>query len=91
MKTFNYDLEEATKMVQSLESKIKMTTAQINFNYLIKVHGQGLNQLVGVTGLCALVGADRAAKMLTRANACVGDVCKCRVYGQDLQVSFYIH
>lgn len=90
-KTLSYNYEVIEKMRIALEELVHMTSAEIGFNYLIKVHGQGYNQLVGVPGLLALVGVERSAKMIIRANACMGDVCKCSVYGQDLQVSFYIH
>lgn len=92
MKNFlNYDFFEVEKLRKGFENSVKMTTAQINLAYLIKVKGQGYNHLVGVSGLLALVGADRAAKMVQRANKCQGDVCRCQVYGQGLQVSFYVH
>lgn len=90
-KNLDYNPMEIEAQRATFEKAVQMTTAQINFNYLIKVKGQGLNQLVGVAGLLALVGIERASKMIARANACLTDVCKCRVYGQDLQVSFYIH
>lgn len=90
-KQISYELDTIGKMTEQLVKMVGMTTAAINREYKIKVHGQGLNTLVGVSGLLALVGVERAAKMLTRANACAGDVCRCRVYGQDTQVSFYIH
>lgn len=92
MKKFlDYNIEAVEEMKKNLEKALKMTTTQINREYLIKVHGLGYNMLVGVNGLLALVGDTRATKMIQRANACMSDVCKCRVYGQDLQVSFYIH
>ena len=92
MRTFNYTWsEEVENMKQTLCKKVGMTTKQINREYLIKLHGQGYNQLLGVGGLLELIGLDRAAKMIERANNCTGDVCRCRVYGQDLQISFYIH
>lgn len=90
-KEINYTLAEVNEMTEKLIQMVGMTTAAINREYKMKVHGQGYNVLVGVSGLLALVGVERAAKMITRANACMTDVCKCRVYGQDLQVSFYIH
>ena len=90
-KQISYNLDTIGKMTEQLVKMVGMTTAAINREYKIKVHGQGLNTLVGVSGLLALVGVERSAKMLARANACAGDVCKCRVYGQDMQVSFYIH
>ena len=92
MKKFNYTWsEEVEKMKVALAEAVNMTISEINREYLIKLHGQGYNQLLGVGGLIELVGLQRAEKMIHRANACAGDVCKCRVYGQDLQVSFYIH
>jgi hypothetical protein len=90
-KTLEYNLNEVEEMTNTLVNAIKMSVTEINREYLIKVKGQGFNTLVGVSGLLAFVGAERAAKMLTRANKCTGDVCKCQVYGQDLQISFYIH
>lgn len=73
---------------------LNYTTTEINRDYLIKVCGRTaagyINKLVGVAGLLTLVGIDRANKMLARAYACTGDVCRCKVYG-GIQVSFYIH
>lgn len=73
---------------------LNYTTTEINRDYLIKVCGKTaagyINKLVGVAGLLALVGIDRANKMLARAYACTGDVCRCKMYG-GIQVSFYIH
>lgn len=92
MKNFTYNWDDSIEQMRNaLEAAVEMTTRQINFNYLIKIHGQGYNQLVGVAGLLALVGVERAARMIKRANACTGDVCRCQVYGQNTQVSFYIH
>ena len=86
-KTLNYDFEAAEAAKQNLI----MSETQINREYLIKVYGNGYNTLVGVAGMIALVGAEKANKMLERANKCLGDVCKCAVYGTGLQFSFYIH
>ena len=91
MKKFNYTWsEEIEQMKNELVKAVKMTVAQINFNYLIKVSGEGYNQLLGVGGLLEMVGLERAEKMIKRANACTGDVCRCKVYG-GVEVSFYIH
>ena len=77
-----------------MKNSLNYTTTEINREYLIKVNGRTengyLNKLVGVRGLLALVGIDRANKMLARAYACAGDVCRFKVYG-GIQVSFYIH
>lgn len=90
-RTLNYSYSaEGEQMRKQLEREVNITSAQINLNYLIKVFGDGLNQLVGVGGLLELVGVERAAKMIKRANASAGDVCRCKVYG-GVQVSFYIH
>lgn len=86
----NYD-DAIEQMRTKLEKAISMTTAQINREYKIKIYGRGVNKLVGVYGLLEYVGDERAAKMLRRANKCLGDVCKCQVYGQGLQVSFYLN
>lgn len=90
-KTLSYNVAEIEAMRKRFEDAAGMTTAEINLNYLIKVHGQGFNQLVGVAGLLALVGIEKAVKMLARANKSTGDCCTCRVYGQNLAISFYIH
>lgn len=90
-KSFSYNWDEMEALKPDLEKAVNMTVKDIVFNYLIKVYGQGFNELVGVNKLLAIVGLDRAIKMIKRANACTGDVCKCHVYGQDLLVSFYIH
>lgn len=90
-KNLTYNLDEVWQMKDALADAVKMSVTEINREYLMKAKGQGYNTLVGVSGLLALVGVERAAKMLKRANACDGDVCKCQVYGQGLQISFYIH
>lgn len=89
-KSLNYNQESAWSAKEALEKAVQMTTAQINLNYLIKIKGNGYNTLVGVAGLLGMVGLNKATKMIQRANACTGDVCRCKVYG-GLQVSFYIH
>lgn len=75
-------------------AKLNYKPAQIVKDYLIKVSGRTeagyVNKLVGVAGLINLVGTERANKMLDRAYACLGDVCRCKVYG-GIQVSFYVH
>ena len=88
MKKFiDYDFQT----IEAEKKQLNMTETQINREYLIKVKGNGYNTLVGVAGLLALVGVEKANKMLDRANKCLGDVCRCAVYGTGLQVSFYIH
>lgn len=88
MKKFiDYDFQT----IEAEKKQLHMTETQINREYLIKVKGNGYNTLVGVAGLLALVGVEKANKMLDRANKCLGDVCRCAVYGTGLQVSFYIH
>lgn len=91
MKKFNYTWsEEIEKQKVQLAQAVKMTISQINREYKIKIYGDGYNQLLGVGGLLEMVGLQRAEKMIVRANSCLGDVCKCKVYG-GVQVSFYIH
>ena len=91
MKKFNYTWsDESEQLRENLEEQIGMKTSKINREYLIKVSGDGYNQLLGVGGLLEMVGLDKAVKMLKRANASTGDVCRCKVYG-GVQVSFYIH
>lgn len=75
--------------------KFNYTSKEINKNYLIKVSGkdaQGnrVNTLVGVAGLLRYIGVERANKYIERANSCLQDVCRCKVYG-GLTISFYIH
>lgn len=91
MKKFNYSWdEEIESSKEQLTQAVKMSVSQINREYLIKVTGEGYNQLLGVGGLLQMVGLQRATKMLQRANVCAGDVCRCKVYG-GVQISFYIH
>ena len=91
MKTFNYSwTEELENLRVQLEQMLGMKTREINREYLIKMSGDGYNQLLGVGGLLEMVGLEKAAKFIKRANACTGDVCKCKVYG-GVQISFYIH
>ena len=91
MKTFKYSwTNELENLRVQLEQMLGMKTAQINREYLIKMSGDGYNQLLGVGGLLEMVGLQKAAKFIQRANACAGDVCKCKVYG-GVQISFYIH
>lgn len=75
--------------------KFNYTSKEVNKNYLIKVSGkdaQGnrVNTLVGVAGLLRYIGVERANKYIERANNCLQDVCRCKVYG-GLTISFYIH
>lgn len=94
MKKFNYTWSEAIEgkggMKDQLVQAVKMTVSQINREYLIKLSGDGYNQLLGVGGLLEMVGLQRASKMIERANRCDGDVCRCKVYGGVL-ISLYIH
>ena len=65
------------------------TSKEINRNFKIKVYGQGLNTLVGVAGLLAIVGDDALAERLVeRAFACREDkqVCKLR---RGIKITFY--
>ena len=77
-----------------MKKSLNYSTTEINREYLIKVSGRTnngyINKLVGVRGLLDLIGIERANKMLARAYACTGDVCRCKVYG-SISVSFYIH
>lgn len=94
MKKFNYtwseEIEGSNGLKDQLAKAVKMTISQINREYLIKVTGEGYNQLLGVGGLLEMVGLQKASKMIERANSCTGDVCRCKVYG-GVKVSFYIH
>lgn len=69
---------------------LNYTTKEINRDYLIKVCGLGLNKLVGVSGLIALIGIDNANKTLARAYAAQGDKCECRLR-RGIKVTYYIH
>lgn len=65
------------------------TSKQINFNFKIKVYGQGLNTLVGVSGLRRIVGDDALCnRLLDRAFASLDDkqVCKLR---RGIKITFY--
>lgn len=91
MKKFNTTWSaRVEKELAVVEKAVKMTAAQINKEYLLKVSGDGYNQLVGVRGLIEMIGTKKAISFIQRANACTGDVCRCKVYG-GVQVSFYIH
>lgn len=91
MKKFNTTWSaRVEKELAVVEKAVKMTAAQINKEYLLKVSGDGYNQLVGVRGLIEMIGTQKAVSFIKRANACTGDVCRCKVYG-GVQVSFYIH
>lgn len=77
-----------------MKTDFNFTKREVNKNYLIKVQGKTasgyINKLVGVSGMLELIGAERANKFVERANNCLGDVCRCKVYG-GLTISFYIH
>lgn len=92
MKKFNTTWSaRVEKELAVVEKAVKMTAAQIVLNYPhIKVSGDGYNQLVGVRGLIEMIGTAKAISFIQRANACTGDVCRCKVYG-GVQVSFYIN
>ena len=73
---------------------LKYTTKEINSNYKIKISGiydgQKVNTLVGVTGLCRMVGdINLVNRLLDRAFDCMGDVQVCKLR-RGLKVSFYI-
>ena len=86
-KSLSYDFNA----IEEMKKQLLFSESFINKVYLIKVKGEGYNMLVGVAGMLALIGAERANKFITRANKCAGDVCTCQVYGRDMRVSFYIH
>lgn len=73
---------------------ITLTSAVINRNFRIKVsgmvNGEKWNKLVGVAGLCWLLGCDwdRVARFALRAMNCTGDKCACKIYGGAI-VTFY--
>ena len=73
---------------------ITLTTAVINRNFRIKVtgivDGEKWNKLVGVAGLCYLLGCDwdRVARFALRAMNCLDDKCVCKIYGGAV-VTFY--
>lgn len=73
---------------------LKYTTKEINSNYKIKISGiydgQKVNTLVGVAGLCRMVGdINLVNRLLDRAFDCMGDVQVCKLR-RGLKVSFYI-
>lgn len=91
MKKYHYTWsEESEALKKELVKAVKMSVKQINREYLIKLSGEGYNQLIGVGSLLEIIGLDKAVRFISRANKCLGDVCKCKVYG-GVQVSFYIH
>lgn len=76
------------------EKMLKYTTKEINSNYKIKISGiydgQKVNTLVGVAGLCRMVGdINLVNRLLDRAFDCMGDVQVCKLR-RGLKVSFYI-
>lgn len=64
------------------------TTTTINKNWKIKVYGNGLNTLVGVSGLINLIGLELADKFVEKAFNSGLDkyVCKLR---RGLKITFY--
>lgn len=71
------------------------TVTEINRNFLIKVYGvdqegNKVNKLVGVSGLLKLIGADLAAKFITKAFARMLDKFTCKLR-RGLQITFYVH
>ena len=78
---------------QSL-GEIKLTTAEINRNFRIKVNGivngQYVSKLVGVRGLLEILGGSwqKLVKMVLRAFNCLDDKCACKIYG-GAKVTFY--
>lgn len=77
---------------QSL-GEIKLTTAEINRNFRIKVNGfvngKYVNKLVGVRGLLAIVGTwEKLVKFVLRAFNTLADKCVCKIYG-GAKVTFY--
>jgi hypothetical protein len=73
---------------------LKYTTKEINSNYKIKISGiydgQKVNTLVGVAGLCRMVGdINLVNRLLDRAFDCMGDVQVCKLR-RGLKISFYV-
>ena len=72
---------------------LNYTTAEINRNYRIKVsgidnEGNKIHKLVGVSGAVELIGVEMLNKFLDRANACMDDVCVCKLR-RGIKFSFY--
>lgn len=69
-------------------------TSEINRNYRIKVYGvdengNRVNKLVGVSGLCKLIGDIALVnRLLKRAFSCLLDACICKLR-RGLKVTFY--
>lgn len=65
------------------------TTKQINRNFKIKVYGLGINKLVGVSGLLAIVGDEAlASRLVERAFASLEDKQECKLR-RGIKITFY--
>ena len=72
---------------------LNYTTKQINGNYKIKVsgmyEGMKVNTLVGVAGLCRMVGDIALVnRLLDRAFNSMDDKCVCKLR-RGIKISFY--
>jgi len=75
------------------KNKLNYTTKYLNQNFRIKVYGRDndgrrINQLVGVSGVLHLIGAELLNKFVKRSLDSMQDVCVCKLR-RGLQVSFY--
>lgn len=66
----------------------KHDSKKVNRNFRIKVYGQGVNTLVGVSGLLNLIGVKLANTLLENAFDCPSDVY-IRNLRRGLRISFY--
>ena len=75
-------------MKKGIYNGLEVSTREINRNFRIKVAGNGLNKLVGVAGLIALIGVELVNKLISRAFECIEDVCYCKLR-RGLKINFY--
>ena len=74
-------------------AQLNYTTREINHNFKIKIsgiyEGQKVSTLVGVNGLCRMVGdIDLTNRLLDRAFNSSEDKCICKLR-RGIKVSFY--
>ncbi len=75
------------------QQTLNYSSKEINKNFRIKVsgldqNGKRIHKLVGVTGAIALIGIEMLNKLLSRAFACMDDVCVCKLR-RGIKFSFY--
>ena len=73
-------------------NKFQYETSEVNREFLIRAYDKanGLNTLLGVSGLISLIGMKNANNFVKRAFASMTDKYSCKVYGGAI-ITFVRH